>query len=84
MSDRLLEASAKGDQLRLAGAGAWTASNARRLESQITRPTRRRGAINRVDIDMARVDRLDTFGAWLLERLTRSFSARGCDTKSPG
>ena len=84
MSDSLLEASAKGDQLQLAGAGAWTASNARRLESQINAATRRRGAIKRVDIDMARVDQLDTFGAWLLERLTRSFSARGCDTQVTG
>ncbi len=33
---------------------------------------------------MARVDRLDTFGAWLLERLTRSFSARGCETAVTG
>ena len=33
---------------------------------------------------MGRVERLDTFGAWLLERLTRSFSARGCDTKVTG
>ena len=30
------------------------------------------------------VDQLDTFGAWLLERLTRSFTARGCDTKVTG
>ena len=33
---------------------------------------------------MGRVDRLDTFGAWLLERLTRNFSARGCDTAVTG
>ena len=84
MSDTLLEATAEGEQLRLAGAGAWIAENARSLEARIDAETRRGGIIKRVDIDMGRVDRLDTFGAWLLERLTRSFSARGCDTKVTG
>ena len=54
------------------------------LEAQIDGETARRGTIKRVDIDMGRVERLDTFGAWLLERLMRSFSARGCDTKVTG
>jgi phospholipid/cholesterol/gamma-HCH transport system permease protein len=84
MSDTLLEATAEGEQLKLAGAGAWIAENAHSLEAQIDAETRRRETIKRVDIDMGRVDRLDTFGAWLLERLTRSFSARGCDTKVSG
>jgi phospholipid/cholesterol/gamma-HCH transport system permease protein len=33
---------------------------------------------------MARVERLDTFGAWLLERLVRAFTARGCATNVTG
>jgi phospholipid/cholesterol/gamma-HCH transport system permease protein len=84
MSDILLEATAQGEQLRLAGAGAWTAENAHNLEALIDNEIRRGGTISHVVIDMGRVDRLDTFGAWLLERLTRSFSARGCDTKVTG
>ena len=84
MSDILLEGTAEGERLTLAGAGAWTAENARRLEAQIDAATKRGGAIKRVDIDMGRVERLDTFGAWLLERLTRSFSARGCATTVTG
>ena len=84
MSDILLEATAQGEQLRLAGAGAWTAENAHNLEALIDSEIRRGGTISQVVIDMGRVDRLDTFGAWLLERLTRSFSARGCDTKVTG
>ena len=84
MSDILLEATAGGEQLTLAGAGAWIAENAHSLEAQIDAETGRPGTIKRVDIDMGRVDRLDTFGAWLLERLTRSFSARGCDTRVTG
>jgi len=84
MSDILLEATAQGEQLRLAGAGAWTAENAHNLEALIDSEIRRGGTISHVVIDMGRVDRLDTFGAWLLERLTRSFNARGCDTKVTG
>ncbi len=84
MSEMLLQGTAQGEQLRLAGAGAWTAENARSLEAQIDVETQRRDAVKRVDIDMGRVDRLDTFGAWLLERLTRSFAARGCQTQIIG
>ena len=84
MSEMLLQGTAQGEQLRLAGAGAWTAENARSLEAQIDAETRRGDAVKRVDIDMGRVDRLDTFGAWLLERLTRSFAARGCQTQIIG
>ena len=84
MSDTLLEGTAEGERLQLAGAGAWIAENARNLEARIDDETRRRGVIKHVDIDMGRVERLDTFGAWLLERLTRSFAARGCDTRITG
>ena len=84
MSGVLLEGTAEGERLHLAGAGAWVAENAHSLEEQVNAATRSGGAIKRVVIDMARVDRLDTFGAWLLERLTRSFSARGCDTAVTG
>ena len=84
MSDILLEASSEGGRLKLAAAGAWVAENAHSLEAQIDAATRSAGAVKRVDIDMGRVERLDTFGAWLLERLTRNFSARGCDTAVTG
>ena len=84
MSGILLAATAEGERLKLAGAGAWIAANAHALEAQIEAATQTGGAAKRVDIDMAAVERLDTFGAWLLERLTRCFSARGCDTKVTG
>ncbi len=84
VSETLLEGAAEGGRLRLAAAGAWIAKNARSLEAQIDAATQGRGTINEVRIDMARVERLDTFGAWLLERLVRAFSARGCATKVEG
>ena len=74
MSDLLLEGKTQGEQLKLAAAGAWVAANAHRLELQIDGETRRADQFKAVDIDMAGVERLDTFGAWLLERLVRSLS----------
>ena len=82
--ETLLEGMADGDRLRLAGNGAWTAGNARRLEGEINGAMRRYAAVKHVAIDMRGVERLDTFGAWLLERLVRAFSGRGCDTQVTG
>ena len=85
MSGILLEGTAEGERLKLAGAGAWTAENARSARgADRRRDPRRAGPSARVDIDMAAVERLDTFGAWLLERLVRGFAARGCDTEVIG
>ncbi len=80
----LLEGTAEGDQLRLAGVGAWTSANARALERESEAAAGRHRAVKAVAIDMGKVERLDTFGAWLLERLVRAFSARGCATEVVG
>jgi phospholipid/cholesterol/gamma-HCH transport system permease protein len=79
----LLEGRLDGARLLLAGSGEWTAKNARSLQSCIEAETRRAG-IREVAIDMGAVGRLDTFGAWLLEKLTRSFAERGATTSVSG
>jgi phospholipid/cholesterol/gamma-HCH transport system permease protein len=84
VSDTLLGVKAEGEHLALAATGAWVAQNARRLENEIDGAARRNGGVKRVDIDMTGIQRLDTFGAWLLERLVRSFSARGAKTEVSG
>ena len=84
MADALLIDSTDGEVLKLAAAGAWTSTNARPLEQQIDAAARRHTAAKRVAIDMAAVERLDTFGAWLLERLVRAFSSRGAATEIVG
>ena len=84
MSEMLLQGTAQGDELRLSGGGAWTAQNARALEALIDGETARREPLKAVAIDMGAVERLDTFGAWLLERLVRGFTARGCETRVTG
>ncbi len=84
VSDTLLEAKTEGDRLKLAAGGDWIAANARRLESEVDAEIKRNGTAQRVDIDMGRVKRLDTFGAWLLERLVRAFSTRGVEAQVSG
>ena len=84
MSDTLLYGKAEGERLRLAASGDWIALNAEWLEAEIGRVVGSNAAAKRVEIDMSVVERLDTFGAWLLQRLVRDFAARGADTKITG
>ena len=75
------KAQRQGARLR---SGAWTAAHARELEEKIDDAARRYARPRRVDIDMGKVERLDTFGAWLMERLMRGFTARGSTTHIMG
>ena len=82
--ETLLEDAVAGDRLTLAGSGAWIAVNAHGLEARISAVNRRYPAVKHVAIDMAGVQKLDTFGAWLLERMVRIFTSRGCETEVTG
>jgi len=84
MAEALLIDTSEGESLRLAAAGAWTSANAGALEQQIATAASRHGAAKRVAIDMGAVERLDTFGAWLLQKLVRGFATRGCATEVTG
>jgi phospholipid/cholesterol/gamma-HCH transport system permease protein len=79
-----LEERADGEGLTLAGSGAWTAVEAAQLERLIESHSAPPETPRRVVIDMARIDKFDTYGAWMLERLIRLFKARGADTQVVG
>jgi len=68
-SERLVVCTAGVGQLEIAGLGAWTADNAIRLEAMIEEA--RPDDAAKLEIDMGDVEELDTFGAWILERLSR-------------
>ncbi len=68
----------------MAGTGAWTAAQAAALERLIDAQPATPDGARQVVIDMARIERFDTYGAWLLERLVRLFKSRGCDTQVVG
>ena len=84
MSEPLLKSTVNGGRLQLAAAGSWTAEHAHELEPLVEAATQNTAAIRGVDIDMGRVERLDTFGAWLLERLLRNWTAQGGEAKILG
>ena len=73
-NDPLLRWSARGGELSAVATGAWTSANADRLE-QLTENLGREAASS-VTLDVSGVEALDTFGAWLIERLVRD-SAQG-------
>ncbi|RDV05151.1 ABC transporter permease [Undibacter mobilis] len=82
--DPFLQESLQGDRLALTGSGIWTAAHARALDAQISDLARRHRAVKAVSIDMAQVEHLDTFGAWLLEKLVRGAEANGAKTEVAG
>ncbi|MGP0095046.1 MAG: ABC transporter permease [Xanthobacteraceae bacterium] len=84
MNAASLTVTAEGKHLALKASGAWTAEHAAELERIIDDATRRHGPARSVDIDLARLERLDTFGAWLIERLTRAFVVRGSTARIIG
>jgi phospholipid/cholesterol/gamma-HCH transport system permease protein len=73
-----------GERVALAAMGAWTAATAAELERIVEEATHRYEHARYVDIDLARLERLDTFGAWLIERLERGFTDRGSTARIIG
>ena len=80
----LISGQSRGDGLDLAATGSWTAEHARTLEPQVDAATRADSRVRSVAIDVARIDQLDTFGAWLLERAMRTWTGQGCETRLIG
>jgi len=81
VKEPFLRGSVRGDALELLASGQWTVENAPRIEEQIGQLGRDGGALRRVAIDVGAIERFDTFGAWLLERLVRAWTAQGCATE---
>src|SRR5262245_14780292 len=80
----LLRSASHGDWVEFSAAGPWTAEPAREIEPLVEQAEREPLSVRAVGIDMSRVERIDTFGAWLLERMVRAFRAAGCQIKVVG
>lgn len=80
----LLEGRADGDRLTLAGRGVWTAVEAAELERLIEAQLAAPASPRQVVIDMSRIQKFDTYGAWMLERIIRLFKERGTDSQVVG
>src|SRR5579864_5059124 len=79
-----LVATFDGKGVGLVATGAWIGERAAELEKIVDDAAGRYQTARSIDIDLARLDRLDTFGAWLIERLNRAFTARGTVTRIVG
>src|SRR5246500_1722144 len=79
-----LERIAQGSGLTLCAAGSWTAPFASRLEDMVADAEKLAGSRPNIFIDVSQVSKLDTFGAWLIERLRRSLTQGGLETKIAG
>jgi phospholipid/cholesterol/gamma-HCH transport system permease protein len=85
MSSRpLLSVKAGGEHVELAAGGFWTANHAASLETLIAPHTQINGSERSLSIDMAGVQAFDTFGAWLLEKLLRSWRGKGLEANVVG
>ena len=66
-----------GEHLKLVAGGAWTTDHADRLERLVEDTTQRADGTKTADVDVAGIERMDTFGAWLIERTVRHFREAG-------
>jgi phospholipid/cholesterol/gamma-HCH transport system permease protein len=80
----LLIGSTRGDRLDLAAAGSWTAEHAQTLEPLVDAATKGNSPARNIAIDTARIEHLDTFGAWLLERALRTWTSQGREARLVG
>ena len=79
----LLSGQPQGDRIELNAAGSWTAEYAGAIEPQVEAAIR--GVTARsIFINLARIDYLDTYGAWLLERTLRNWTNQGRDARLIG
>jgi phospholipid/cholesterol/gamma-HCH transport system permease protein len=83
-ADPTLERITRGNAVALCATGSWTAVFAPRLERLVAEAEKLAGNRFSISIDVSQVSKLDTFGAWLIERLRRSLTQGGMETKIAG
>src|SRR3954463_485065 len=74
-TDAMLKWTASAGHSTLVASGSWIAVHANRLEQAIEQVAQRH--VPALNIDLGRLEELDVFGAWLLQKLVRSARARG-------
>src|SRR5665213_228539 len=67
----------RDESLHVALSGDWTADLARAMEGPATQIVERAGAAERLVLDLTAIERLDTIGAWIIDRTVRDLRTRG-------
>jgi phospholipid/cholesterol/gamma-HCH transport system permease protein len=66
-----------GDEVRAALSGRWTVEYSAAVEACVARLTDELGDASRVLLDLSGIERLDTLGAWVLDRTRHDLGDRG-------
>lgn len=70
-----------GDAVRLSLGGHWTVDASAAIEARADGLLAESAGARRVVLDLGRVARLDTAGAWLIDRARQTLDAKGVDAK---
>ena len=70
-----------GDAVRLSLGGRWTVDASAAIEARADALLAESDGARRVVFDLGRVARLDTAGAWLIDRARQTLDAKGVDAK---
>lgn len=73
----LLNASAADGRRRILASGPWTVAFAASIEKKTEAVRSEATPSTSLEIDLSGIERLDTFGSWLIERLIRDLTKRG-------
>ena len=79
-----LEQVPMGSALALRATGEWTVHHAPGLEKIVERTEKDNASNNGIIIDVSQVRTLDTFGAWLIERMRRNLVSGGVTPRIVG
>ncbi len=79
-----LEQISMGSSLALRATGQWTVHHAPDLEKIVELTEKNNAGNGRIVIDVSQVAKLDTFGAWLIERLRRNLTHAGVSPQIAG
>ena len=79
----LLSGQMQGDRIELSAGGSWTADMPVRSSRRLIAATRRINARS-IAINIARIEYLDTYGAWFIERTLRNWTGQGREARSVG
>jgi phospholipid/cholesterol/gamma-HCH transport system permease protein len=69
----------QGDAVRLALGGRWTVDASAAIEAKAEALMAESRDARRVVLDLGRISRLDTAGAWLIDRARQTLTAKGID-----
>jgi phospholipid/cholesterol/gamma-HCH transport system permease protein len=83
-SELLLRSGVVDGRLLVSAGGSWTATHARELELLVDGLGAKASGAASLSLDMRGIDALDTFGAWLAERIVRDWRARGREAQIIG